>query len=220
MVVEKAGAGKRPAPALTIGSFKDRNPEDADLIVIRPARWSQDIPALSALDTSFFTDSIYRLTRDGLSLRLEEEAVAPPLQKHYPCDLLDMEERANWDHAVVAEVEERLVGFAAAQYVAWNRRAVIWHLYAAPDYRGCGVGTRLLDSLDTFARDAGARCLWLETQNVNFPAVRFYLRLGFALCGLDTSLYDPEGPAGGEVALFFTRPVPEVADRAIEWHTP
>jgi len=175
---------------------------------IRPARWPQDIPALSALDTSFLTNTVYRVAQEGLSFRLLEEAVTPPLQKQYPFDPSDPEERANWGHAVVAEAGERLVGFAAAQYMAWNCRAVIWHLYVAPDSRGRGVGTRLLNSVDDFARDVGARCLWLETQNVNVPAVRFYLRSGFTPCGLDTSLYDPDGSAGGEVALFFARAVP------------
>ena len=186
---------------------------DADLFITRPAQWPQDVPALSVLDTSFVTDRIYRLTLDGLSFGLEEDALAPPLHKSYPFDPTDREEQGNWDHAVVAEAEERLIGFAAAQYMAWNRRTVIWHLYVAPDYRGRGVGTRLLDTVDTFARRVGARCLWLETQNVNVPAVRFYLRSGFMLCGLDTSLYDPEGPAGGEVALFLERPVPLSATR-------
>jgi hypothetical protein len=39
---------------------------------------------------------------------------------------------------------------------------------------------------------------------VNVPAVRAYRRLGFALCGLDTTFYRGT-PAAGEVALFFTR---------------
>ena len=178
------------------------------MFVIRPTRWPQDIPALSALDTSFVTDAVYRLIGDGLAFSLLEESVAPPLHKQYPFDPSHPEERANWDYAVVAESGEQLVGFAAARYIAWNRRVVIWHLYAAPDYRGRGVGTRLLNSVEGFARDAGPRCLWLETQNVNFPAVRFSLRSGFMLCGLDTSLYAPNGAAGGEVALFFARAVP------------
>jgi ribosomal protein S18 acetylase RimI-like enzyme len=49
----------------------------------------------------------------------------------------------------------------------------------------------------------GARCLWLETQNINYPAVRFYLHLGFQWCGLDRSLYEPGDPAASETALFF-----------------
>jgi ribosomal protein S18 acetylase RimI-like enzyme len=143
-----------------------------------------------------------------LSFQLTEEVVAPPLCKRYPFQPSDPAEQANWDHAVVAEDNERLVGFAAAQYAAWNRRAILWHLYVAPNHRGRGVGTRLLDSVEAFAREQGARCLWLETQNVNVPALRFYLRSGFALCGLDTSLYDADGSAREETALFLARPVP------------
>lgn len=51
-----------------------------------------------------------------------------------------------------------------------------------------------MEALAGHARQVtAARCLWLETQNVNYPAVQFYLRLGFELCGLDQTLYAP-GP--------------------------
>jgi len=33
----------------------------------------------------------------------------------------------------------------------------------------------------------------------------FCPRLGFRLCGFDEPLYDPEGPARGEGALYFTK---------------
>jgi len=175
---------------------------------IRPAQWPQDGLALSALDTSFVTDRVYRLAQVGLFFGLVEEAITTPRHKRYPFDPSDPGERAQWDHAVVAEDGERIVGFAAAQYATWNRRVVLWHLYVMPECRGRGVGTRLLHSVDAFARSVGARCLWLETQNVNYPAVKFYLHAGFTLCGLDESLYDPDGPACGEVALFLARPSP------------
>lgn len=178
------------------------------MVVIRPALWPQDIPALAALDTSFVTDTVYRLVQDGLHFRLAEEAVTPTLRKRYPFAPFDPGERAHWDHATVASESGRVVGFAAAQYAAWNRRAVIWHLYVAPECRGRGVGRQLLSSVEAFAQERGARCLWLETQNVNLPAVRFYLHAGFTLCGLDTSLYERDGSEGAEVALFLTRSVP------------
>ena len=78
------------------------------------------------------------------------------------------------------------------------------HLYVDRRQRGRGVGRALLDEVVARARDAGMRALWLETQNVNVPAIRFYRRLGFRLAGLDDSLYDP-ADVPGEVALFFTR---------------
>lgn len=47
----------------------------------------------------------------------------------------------------------------------------------------------------------GARAVWLETQNVNLPAIRFYRAFGFQLAGLDDSLYDPK-ELPGECAVF------------------
>ena len=60
--------------------------------------------------------------------------------------------------------------------------------------RGVGIGRALLQAIEPIARAAGALRLWLETQNVNYPAIRFYRRQGFRLVGLDESLYDPAGP--------------------------
>ena len=50
----------------------------------------------------------------------------------------------------------------------------------------------------------GATRLWVETQNVNAPALAFYRRCGFALCGLDASLYEPT-TVPDEIALFLVK---------------
>jgi ribosomal protein S18 acetylase RimI-like enzyme len=176
------------------------------MLTIRSALWPQDAAALSTLDIEVVTGTIYRPVREALSIRLIEEAVAPPLRKRYPFQPSDPEERLMWDYTALAADDGNLAGFAAAQYVAWNRRAVLWHLYVAPAFRRQGVGSRLLSAVDTFARSAGARCLWLETQNVNAPAIRFYRRSGFQFCGFDATLYDLADP-NEEIALFFARPV-------------
>jgi ribosomal protein S18 acetylase RimI-like enzyme len=92
---------------------------------------------------------------------------------------------------------------AAVNLEQWNRRAVIWHLYVSPEWRGRGVGRALIDDIVVYARDNNARCLWLETNNLNYPGIQFYTRLGFRWCGLDETLYDPQGEASGEIALYF-----------------
>jgi ribosomal protein S18 acetylase RimI-like enzyme len=177
------------------------------MVTIRSVQWPQDVTVLSGLDTAFTTDRIYRPFREEFSLRLLEETVTPPLRKHYEFNPADPTERQTWDTTALAEEDGRLAGFAAAQYVAWNRRVALWHLYVMPSYRGKGVGTRLLNAVDAFAQSVQARCLWLETQNVNYPAIQFYRRCGFTFCGFDESLYDPETMLHEEVALFFARPV-------------
>ena len=178
------------------------------MLTIRPAQWPQDIADLSALDTELVTATIYRpiVAPEDLTFRLIEERIDPPLRKRYALQPDSPEERRAWDYAVIAEEADVVAGFAAAQYVAWNRRVVLWHLYVAPPFRRQGVGARLLAAVDTFAHSVEARCIWLETQNINTPAIRFYQRLGFQLCGFDTTLYDPETLPETEIALFFARP--------------
>ena len=134
------------------------------MLALRSAQWPDDEARLAALDTYFTTETISVLAREEFAFRLVEKPVSPPLRKRDALLASDPEERIPWDDAVVAEVEGELAGFAAAQYVAWYRRVVIRHLYVASSCRRRGVGTRLLAALDTFAPSAGARCLWLETQ--------------------------------------------------------
>ena len=184
------------------------------MLVIRPARWAEDGDALATLDTSFVTERVYRPVRGELSFQLVEEVLPTPLNKRYAFWPADPAERQMWDCAVLALEDGQLAGFVAAQHVVWNRRVVIWHLYVMPTFRRRGVGARLLAAIDDFARSVGARCLWLETQNVNYPAIQFYHRCGFTWCGFDAALYDPDTLAqqqaeqeSAEVALYFTRPV-------------
>lgn len=82
-------------------------------------------------------------------------------------------------------------------------------LFVAPASRGRGVGRALLASALDFARGARMRCLALETQTTNVPAIRFYRRAGFRFCGIHTALYDPASVAPEEVAVFFTRSLAE-----------
>ena len=176
------------------------------LPAIRPVDLPRDRMRLLALNTSFVTDRIYAVQATAASFTLVEQAVAPPIRKAFPLDDELGDDRL-WQQGFVAEAGDALAGFVALRYEAWNRRAAIWHLYVATEWRGHGLGARLLDALENVARNAGARTLWLETSNVNYPAIHFYRRMGFAWCGLDRSLYDPAGDGAGETALYFARPL-------------
>lgn len=44
-----------------------------------------------------------------------------------------------------------------------------------------GIGTRLIEQLESFARQQGASNLWLVTTNDNLDAMRFYQKRGFRL---------------------------------------
>jgi ribosomal protein S18 acetylase RimI-like enzyme len=175
----------------------------AESIALRTLAWPDDLARLQCLDIGFVTNTVYDVKRESRGFSLVERSIDPPLRKNYSVDWGELEAASA---AIVAEVDDTIVGVASLRYESWNRRAVISHLYVAAAARGQGVGSRLLKMLRGNAGVLGARILFVETQNVNLPAVRFYERSGFALVGLDTSLYDPGG-ASGEAALYFAMPL-------------
>ena len=170
---------------------------------IRPVDLAQDASAIEAIDTGFTTSESYHVTSDGSSFSLELMTLDRPISKRFPLDDLRGEARP-WSDAWVAEDGGRIVGFVAVGFEPWNRRLVIWHLYVDTGRRGQGTGRTLLAAAKAHGRAKGARSLWLETSSLNAPGVAAYRSMGFALTGVDLTLYDGT-PAAGETALFFSR---------------
>lgn len=178
------------------------------MVTVRPVDWATDTAAISALDTSFTTDRIYHVEQQPLGFTLVERAAVPPLTKSI-CHLdEEIEDLRKLQHVVVAVIDDQIIGLAGAHYSDWNGRVVLWHLYVQPDRRGSGAGRALMQSVVDYAGSVGAWCVWLEAQNVNLPAIRFYQKCGFQICGVDTHLYHPQGMGGGEVAVFLAMTIP------------
>jgi|SRR5579862_131822 len=177
---------------------------DVEEVDIRSGNVERDAESIRSLDTSFETGAIFDVQADGLGFRLVEKTVEPPITKTF--DLGRLDATHEWERVWLAVDEDHAVGVVATQYEAWNHRIVIWHLYVNRSHRRLGIGRRLVTTALLAAREQGARTAWLETSNLNLPAVRAYEHLGFQLCGLDTSLYDGT-PSEGEVALFLCRPL-------------
>ena len=174
------------------------------MLILRSLRWPDDRDAICAIDTSFATERVYRVVAIAAGFILHDTTVSPPLQKVY--DLTNEVERfPALDYVLIAERDAQVAGVAALSYDAENRRAILMHLYVDRAYRGQGIGRALMDAMVTRAQHYHARCLWLETQDVNFDAIQFYQRVGFHWCGLDLSLDEHDGSATDETAVFFMR---------------
>ncbi|MGF6690760.1 ribosomal protein S18 acetylase RimI-like enzyme [Metapseudomonas resinovorans] len=174
---------------------------------LRPLELPRDAEALSAFDAGYDTHLLYLVERQGLGFVLVEERHAEPFRKRYDAEGF-AEDVEDADFALAAETDDgSLAGFACVRLEGWNRSAELSALFVAPAHKGQGLGRRLLEQAVDFARASGARCLWLETQSSNHPAIGFYLKSGFAFSGLNTVLYDPRDTPPEEVALFFSRPL-------------
>ncbi|MBD0742258.1 GNAT family N-acetyltransferase [Streptomyces sp. CBMA152] len=169
----------------------------------------EDAKAIEALDGSFTTRSVFRVTVTEGGFGLREEAVNPPIHKVFPEEeTADAEADDDPDtRTFVALDSGELVGFAAVSYNAWNRRLTIEDIEVAPAHRGRGVGRTLMERAVDFARERGAGHVWLEVTNINAPAIHAYRRMGFTFCGLDTALYEGT-PSAGEQALYMSMPCP------------
>jgi ribosomal protein S18 acetylase RimI-like enzyme len=175
-------------------------------VTLRPLRWPADADALRTLPAAYSTSAIFVPEVDGLGVRLRETRLPVPFAKTYPAETL-LEAAATAAFAVVAEAAGGLAGFAAVHLRPWNRSAELSALFVAPASRGQGLGQALTRAALEFARGERVRCLTLETQCTNAPAIRFYQRAGFQFCGVHTALYDPATVAPEEAAVFFTYPL-------------
>ncbi|MGW4323076.1 GNAT family N-acetyltransferase [Streptomyces sp. NPDC004684] len=185
-------------------------PGTTGTVVYRVAR-PEDGEAVAGIDTSFTTDSVFEVTGGDGGFRVVETRVEPPVHKVFPADDADgggedSEGGPGPGRTVVALDGGEVCGFVTASFAPWNRRLTIRDIAVAPAWRGRGVGRTLMRHAVGFAKECGAAHVWLEVSNVNAPAVHAYLRAGFVLCGLDTSLYEGTDSAG-EVALFMSRRV-------------
>lgn len=176
---------------------------------LRPIRWPADAKQLQEFDTSYRTTTIFVPEVAGLSMSLREVGLTSPFEKTYAPETI-LEAVATAAFTVAAESAAGVIeGFAAVSLQQWNRSAELSALFVTPGSRGRGLGRTLLARSLDFARGARMRCLGLETQTTNVPAIHFYLGAGFRFCGIHTALYDPACVAPEEVAVFFTRSLTE-----------
>lgn len=173
-------------------------------MIVRKMQLEIDGEHLYDFDTSFSTEYFYRITVNKMSVDITEEKLDFPFEKTYLSDSVrkDIDEA---DYAAVAEIDEIIVGFATAKYEDWNNRAVLTGIFVAAESKGQGVGRALVDAAIHYAKLKSARCLFVETQNVNYPAIQFYRKIGFEFCGFDTSLYNPADVSINETAFYFCK---------------
>lgn len=160
--------------------------------------------------SGYSTNEIYRVTlgeSDDLTrFDLTLESLEEMLLFQFPFSEEDMDRYASLvpaEYCLGVFDEDELVGIALAEPQWWNRTLWVWEFHVAANYRGRGLGKRLMNALVERARTAKLRAVVCETQNTNVPAIRFYRATGFRMEGVDISYYTNEDMSpGGTVAVF------------------
>ncbi|MGZ3610229.1 MAG: GNAT family N-acetyltransferase [Ktedonobacteraceae bacterium] len=180
-----------------------------------------DALALHKLDYSFETDQIYSLRVNGklaqnddvtqtldkpaLAFELWETLVDPPLYKSFREYEHKLEEVETRLHSVeggyVALAGGQIAGAVLLNVEQWRSVAKIEDIIVGRQFRRYGIGSLLLNCASDWARNRGCWAIVLETQNVNYPAIQFYLRNGLEVWSVHKHFYPP-GPVEHEVAIF------------------
>lgn len=181
-----------------------------------------DAKALHELDSSFETDRIYTLRVHGhlvqgvdahatasdelaLAFELVETPVDPPLYKTYgefESTLAEVEEKLrNSQGGYVALANGQVAGGILLHVEEWRSVARVEGIIVGRQFRRYGVGSLLLRCAADWARKHACWAIVLETQNVNYPAIQFYLRNGLEVWSINQHFYPP-GPVEHEIAIF------------------
>lgn len=100
---------------------------------------------------------------------------------NYPVAPSDILEVANQrEHATVITCNNEVVGYCNLYNVEKGNHCWLGNVIIAPDYRGKGAGTYLLETMMKKAReDIGVKQLKLMCHNINTRALLFYNKIGF-----------------------------------------
>lgn len=186
------------------------------------------LPEYASIPMKFEVRSIFVVEEvdKGLGgLRFREEKVVEPYIKDYDSyeDLYSEDEGncgpESWPRHFDISNWGLFVVFAggrpvAAAAVAWNTAgvnmlegrtdiAVLWDIRVHPDSKGKGIGAALFRQAADWARSKGCKLLKIETQNVNVPACRFYVRQGCHLGQINRYGYYGHPRVGHEVMLIW-----------------
>lgn len=95
---------------------------------------------------------------------------------------------------------DELIGWAICDFREWNNSLFIENILIDEKYRGQSIGKLFIKNINRKARELQCRLVELETQNTNYPAIKFYQNAGFRFTGINTKLYKDST----ETALFMS----------------
>lgn len=105
-------------------------------------------------------------------------------------DISDLNKIIEQGHSFGAFHEDQLVGWIICDYREWNNSLFIENILISEEFRGQNLGRLLIKSINREARELQCRIVELETQNTNYPAIKFYQKAGFTITGINTKLYN------------------------------
>lgn len=97
--------------------------------------------------------------------------------------------------------DDILIGILLSSYHRWNNSLWIENIRVSEEFKGKGLGKKLIARLIEFAKSKNVRLLGLEVQSSNYPAIKFYEKCGLEISGVDFDRYPQKENDIYQVAL-------------------
>ncbi|MGF9910577.1 GNAT family N-acetyltransferase [Brevibacillus porteri] len=158
---------------------------------------------------SFIVDStlVLQLVGQQIGYTVKER---PLRNKSYDDEQLEedtVEDNSNYignPHQIiyVALVNNQVVGRIVLKR-NWNKYTYVEAIEVDKQYRGYGVGKKLIEQAKRWMKDGGMTGIMLETQNNNVRACNFYESCGFVIGGFDSYVYRGLDKDSDEIAIYW-----------------
>lgn len=102
----------------------------------------------------------------------------------------------------IATAGDSVVGFVYVQFHEWNRLAQIQGLAVDPSYQRQGIAAELVENAERFAREKGARGVYVDTPTLNRKGRDFYEAIGYGY-GYEMPRYYEDSLDGVTYQKFF-----------------
>ena len=102
----------------------------------------------------------------------------------------------------IATADGSAVGFVYVQFYEWNRLAQIQGLAVDPAYQRRGIAAELVKRAERFAREKGARGVYVDTPTLNRKGRDFYEAIGYGY-GYEMPRYYEDNLDGVTYQKFF-----------------
>lgn len=161
-----------------------------------------DLNACLAIDDSFETEYVWQMeernSAGDISIGLHRARLPRPMRVGGIVSRDDLLYNFQHGGALFVADDGEVRGYVDVTESAWNQVAYINNLAVAPAFRRKGVGALLMHAALDWGREKKLRAAMLDTSTKDHPAISFYQKHGFMLCGFNDMLYPNR-----DIALLF-----------------
>ena len=178
----------------------------------------EHIPRLAEIRADYVSDRCARVSRTGespeVAFALRVEHLPTPFRSR-GLSIVRRRDREEIQSRIgsrslqlVVEDSGRLIALLDSEVESWRRVLRVWNLLVDQEYRRQGIGTELMHRAEEFGIERHCRAISADAQATNWPALTFYSKMGFEICGVDDHFYTNRDLERKEVALFLYRELP------------